>query len=133
MKRLLPATCSALFLIATLPAFAGHGHGHGDHDRGHGHGWVDDDDHGHRDGDHDHDRDRDHDRRHHHDNGLHRGWHKGDRLPVAYLAPRYVVTDYRAYRLPPPRPGYRWVRVPDGRIVLVAIASGVIADILLGH
>lgn len=115
MNRLLPAACSALLLLAT-PAFAGHGNGHGHghgNDRGPDRAWAESEG--------------------HHDNGLHRGWHKGDRLPVVYLAPRYYITDYRAFRLEPPRPGYRWVRVPDGRIVLVAIASGVIADILLGH
>ena len=121
MNRLLPTACSALLLLAAVPAFAGHGNGHG-----HGHG-----------------NDRGPDRGliqaigvpapGHHDNGLHRGWAKGDRLPAIYLEPRYFITDYRAFRLEPPRPGYRWVRVPDGRIVLVAIASGVIADILLGH
>lgn len=122
MNRLLPTACSALLLLAAVPAFAGHGNGHGHghgNDRGPDRGWFESDDHG---------RDRDH-----HDNGLHRGWGKGDRLPVVYLEPRYVITDYRAFRLAPPRPGYHWVRVPDGRIVLVAIASGVIADILLGH
>ena len=121
MNRLLPAACSALLLLAA-PAFAGHGngngHGHGN-DRGPERGWIQPEGHG--------------PARAHHDNGLHRGWHKGDRLPAVYLAPRYYITDYRALRLEPPRPGYRWVRVPDGRIVLVAIASGVIADILFGH
>ena len=35
-----------------------------------------------------------------HDNGLHLGWYKqrwqrGERIPVAYLEPRYYVDDYR--------------------------------------
>ena len=32
-----------------------------------------------------------------------------------------------------PPPGHRWVRYPDGRYLLVAVATGIIADILLGH
>ena len=82
-----------------------------------------------------HDRDwRDHRR---HDNGRHLGWYtqqwrRGDHLPVAYLAPRYYVDDYRAYRLSAPPPGYRWVR-PYGNseeFLLVQLATGLISQIL---
>lgn len=39
---------------------------------------------------------------------------------------RYVITDYRAYHLPPPRPGYRYYRDDSGDVVMVAVASGII-------
>jgi Ni/Co efflux regulator RcnB len=129
MKRLLLATALAA-LVLSSPVFAGdHGHGHG-----HGHGYDHDDD-------RDHDRDRDDYRRwdddDHHDNGRHEGWykpyHRGDRIDVVYLQPRYYVPDYRVYHLAPPPPGHRYIRYPDGRVLLVAIASGVIADIILNH
>jgi len=116
MTRFLAATLPLLFLLVAAPAVAGGGHGRGKAPHGAEHAWVEP---GAGVG--------------HHDNGLHRGWHKGERLPVVYLEPRYVIHDYHAYHLAAPRPGYHWVRVPDGRFILVAIATGVIADILLGH
>lgn len=47
----------------------------------------------------------------------------------------YVVPtrQYRDYRLYAPRPGYRWVRDDRGNFLMVAIASGIIADVLLHH
>ena len=70
-----------------------------------------------------------------HDNGLHLGWYKqhwkrGERIPVAYLEPRYYIDDYRAYDLAPPPPGYRWVRPMDDRYLLVQVATGLIMDAL---
>ena len=98
-------------------------------------------------GDRGHDRGRD-DRRHdwrdargnrpvyRHDNGRHEGWYKqswrrGQRVPVVYLQPRYYVNDYRAYRLPPPPRGYRWVRPYSNtdEFLLVAIATGLITQV----
>lgn len=61
-----------------------------------------------------------------------RQWRQGDRFD----GPRYVVDDYRRYDLPPPPDDrHRWVRDPDGNFLLVAIASGVITNLLLnaGH
>jgi len=57
-------------------------------------------------------------------------WRVGYRLPPAYYQRHYYV-DYRVYHLPPPPYGYHWVRV-DRDVVLVAIASGLIRDILYG-
>lgn len=57
-------------------------------------------------------------------------WRVGHRLPASYYHNSYYV-DYNAYRLPPPPYGYRWVRV-DRDVVLVAVASGLIRDILYG-
>lgn len=57
-------------------------------------------------------------------------WQRGEVLPPHHYAERYVVADYGHYGLREPPRGYRWVRV-DNDMVLVAIASGVIADVLL--
>lgn len=72
-----------------------------------------------------------------HDNGRHLGWYKqqwrrGERVPVVYLQPRYVIDDYRAYRLAPPPAGYGWVRpYPDSdKYLLVQLATGLIAQVL---
>jgi len=56
-------------------------------------------------------------------------WHRGDRLPVAYRAPGYVVNDWRAHRLYAPPRGYQWVGV-GGDFVLAAVATGLIATII---
>ena len=60
----------------------------------------------------------------------HRDWHRGDRLPPDYRGPKYVVDDWRGYELQPPPAGYQWVQV-NGDFVLAAIATGVIASVLL--
>ncbi len=106
---------------------------HRDHDR---HDGRYDRDHDYRDHD-----DRDHDYRGHgqfrytnwHDRGRHEGWyHRGGYLPVEYRT-RYVVTDWRRDRLREPPYGYRWVRSDNGDFLLVAIATGVIVDLLLNQ
>jgi Ni/Co efflux regulator RcnB len=71
----------------------------------------------------------------HHDNGLHKGWYKqawrrGDRIPLAYVEPVYIVDDYRAYHLSAPPVGYRWVRPMDDRYLLVDLATGLVAEAL---
>lgn len=59
-------------------------------------------------------------------------WHRGDRLPSHYRTPHYVVDNWRLHRLSAPPRGYRWVQV-GADYVLVAIASGVIFQIVIGH
>lgn len=59
-----------------------------------------------------------------------RSWHRGDRLPSSYRSNGYRV-DYRTYRLAPPPRGYAYHRVGND-VVLTAIASGVIASVLVG-
>jgi Ni/Co efflux regulator RcnB len=61
-----------------------------------------------------------------------RDWHRGDRLPSDYRDRQYVVDDYRGYGLRQPPRGYRWVGV-NGDYVLAAIATGVIAQIVLSN
>ncbi len=59
-----------------------------------------------------------------------RSWQVGYYLPRPFLSSGYYV-DYRPYGIAPPPYGYRWVRV-DGDLLLVEIASTLIADILHG-
>ncbi|WP_045761062.1 RcnB family protein [Xanthomonas albilineans] len=54
-------------------------------------------------------------------------WARGQR----YDGPNDVVYDYDRYRVSRPPYGYRWVRDDRGDLLLVAIATGVIADLVL--
>ena len=59
-------------------------------------------------------------------------WRRGDRLPPEFRHRQYIVNDWRGHHLSPPPPGYRWVQ-HGSDYVLVAIASGIIAQLLLNH
>ena len=59
-----------------------------------------------------------------------RAWERGSRLPRYYFDRRYYI-DYRAYRLRPPPRGYYWVRDERGDFLLAALATGLIADIII--
>lgn len=58
-------------------------------------------------------------------------WRRGDRLPDEYRRREYVVNDWDRYHLQAPPRGYQWMNV-DGNYMLVAIASGLIANLVLG-
>jgi Ni/Co efflux regulator RcnB len=55
-----------------------------------------------------------------------RTWHRGDR----YDGPRNVVSNWDQYHLNRPPSGYEYVR-NGNQFVLIAVASGVVADVLL--
>ncbi|MBN9476179.1 MAG: hypothetical protein ABS43_20260 [Bordetella sp. SCN 67-23] len=131
--------CAGLALGAAAQAKGdrwdrGHGHGHYDkHDRGDHRRWDD--------------RRRDRDYRHGYHDGyrdaprvVHRGWSpppphrwaRGDRLPNYHRGGYYVVNDWHSRRLYRPQPGYQWVQM-GSEYLLVAIASGVIASIILNN
>lgn len=149
--KLVPALAVALG-FASLPAMAkDHGGGSPYYvaygDDGHGHGRDNDDDQGRghgrdRDGrryygDRYDDRDRRYHKNGHWDNGR-RGpppWARGHDYRSYGYRNVYVVpyAQYRPYGLYAPRPGYRWVRDDGGNFLMVAIASGIIADVLLHH
>jgi len=58
-------------------------------------------------------------------------WRQGQVYP--YWRDRgYYISDYRAYRLPPPRPGYRYYRSDNGDVIMAAIASGLIGLVIGG-
>jgi Ni/Co efflux regulator RcnB len=122
MKRhlLALALLSALpMVMTTTAAFAQDYHDHDDHGHDHGrhddHGWHDD----------------------HHDHGRHVGWdkhyHRGEYLPERYRAREYYVTDYQRYHLYAPPRGYVWVQGDAGEFVLIAAATGLIVNELVGH
>lgn len=56
---------------------------------------------------------------------------RGDYLPPEYR--HHYVQDWRAHRLYAPPPGYQWVQVDTGDYLLIAIGTGVIANLLLGQ
>ncbi len=58
----------------------------------------------------------------------HYGWARGHYVPVVYR--HYYVQDWGYYGLRPPPPGYRWIYA-DGNFVLMAVATGLIADLVL--
>jgi Ni/Co efflux regulator RcnB len=57
---------------------------------------------------------------------------RGEHLSDEYRSRQYVVDDWRGHRLRQPPRGYHWVQA-GGDYVLVAIGTGIIADILLNH
>ncbi|MGO4222324.1 RcnB family protein [Lysobacter sp. TAF61] len=117
MKRLLSVLMIGFVFLAPVAATA------------HGKGRHGDDRHHHDDRDDDH-----HDHHHDHDRGNHRGHHKQDyRRGVVYVERRVYVDDYTRYHLHEPPRGHRWVRSDDGKYILIAVATGIIADVLLHH
>jgi Ni/Co efflux regulator RcnB len=57
---------------------------------------------------------------------------RGDHLPSRYRNHQYVVNNYREHHLRPPPRGYHWVQTGSD-YVLAAIATGVIADLIINH
>ena len=114
MKRLLSVLIIGFVFLAPV---AGSAHGKNKHGN-----------------DHHHHDDHDRDDRHDHDRGHHRGHHKQEyRRGVVYVVRRVYVPDYPPSHLPEPPRGHRWVRSDDGKYVLIAVATGIIADVLLHH
>jgi Ni/Co efflux regulator RcnB len=66
----------------------------------------------------------------------HGGWNqaprfrRGDVLPYEY---RHYVNDWRAHRLYAPPYGYQWVQADTGDYLLIAVATGLIANLLLSQ
>jgi Ni/Co efflux regulator RcnB len=59
-------------------------------------------------------------------------YYRGDRLPVEYRHRNYVVDDWRGHHLSAPPSGYQWVQ-SGSDYILIAIATGLIAQLLLSH
>ena len=57
---------------------------------------------------------------------------RGGYIPREYRNPTYVINDYRPYRLSPPPRNHQWVQV-GADYVLIAIATGIIANIVLSQ
>lgn len=62
----------------------------------------------------------------------HAEWKRGGRVPTEYRGRNYVVDDWRGHRLQQPPRGYQWVGV-GGDYVLAAVATGLIAQIIVGN
>lgn len=131
-KALLSAVVS-MGLIAGGPAF-GQGYDHRDD---HGHSMRDmhmqhgnpHSDRGHDDRHDSHADNRGHDAR---GAGPHHDFRRGGRLPYEYRNRQYVVNHWRDHHLHVPPRGYQWVQT-GADYVLVAIATGIIAQIVLGN
>jgi Ni/Co efflux regulator RcnB len=59
-------------------------------------------------------------------------WRRGGHVPYEYRSRQYVVDDWRSHRLHAPPRGYHWVQVGND-YVLVAVASGIIAQLILSQ
>jgi Ni/Co efflux regulator RcnB len=59
-------------------------------------------------------------------------WRRGGRIPSEYRNRQYVVSDWRGHHLTAPPRGHQWVQV-GGDYVLVAVTTGIIAQLLLNH
>ena len=57
---------------------------------------------------------------------------RGGYIPREFRNRQYVITDYRPYRLSRPPYGHQWVQV-GADYVLIAMATGLIAHIVLNH
>lgn len=64
--------------------------------------------------------------------GPNHAYYRGDRLPYNDRGRQYVVDDWHGHGLRSPPRGYHWVQ-SGGDYVLVAIATGVILDLLLSR
>jgi Ni/Co efflux regulator RcnB len=64
--------------------------------------------------------------------GPNHSFRRGERLPSRYRTHQYVVNNWRAHRLSAPPRGYQWVQT-GADYVLVAAATGIIAQIMLGN
>lgn len=64
--------------------------------------------------------------------GPNHAFHRGERLPAQYRNRQYVVDDWRNHSLTAPPRGYHWVQT-GGDYVLVAIATGIILQLLLNN
>ena len=58
---------------------------------------------------------------------------RGDFLPYEYRQRQFLVNDWRAHRLYAPPPGYQWVQTDGGDFLLIAIATGMIANMMIGQ
>lgn len=143
-SKALVSIAMALTMAASGQAFAQGNSNHGDRgDRGdRGRGDDRREDRGDRRNDR-RDEAREHDRRDFgrgHNEEMRRGrgagpghqYYRGDRFPAEYRDRYYVVDDWRGHQLTAPPRGYQWIQSGND-YVLIAIATGIIAQLLLGR
>lgn len=59
-------------------------------------------------------------------------YERGQRLPAQYRGRQYVVDNWRAHGLKAPPRGHQWVQ-SGSDYLLIAVATGVITQVLLGR
>ena len=64
--------------------------------------------------------------------GPQHNWVQGSRVPPQYRSNHYVVNDWRGHGLNRPPRGQQWVQY-GGDYLLVAIATGVITQLIMGR
>jgi Ni/Co efflux regulator RcnB len=57
-------------------------------------------------------------------------WRQGERVPLFYIVPQFLIAEPRAYMLPPPTVGHRWINL-DGDAYLVQVANGTVEDLVV--
>jgi Ni/Co efflux regulator RcnB len=63
-----------------------------------------------------------------------RAWRRGDRLPGDWRNRYYTVNNWHAYNgMYAPPAGYGWVQADTGDYLLVALATGLIANLLINR
>ena len=67
-----------------------------------------------------------------HADPAYRHWVKGQRVPLPYRGPQYVVVDWRGHHLPPPPRGHRWINV-GADYFLIGVATGVVLQSILAR
>lgn len=61
------------------------------------------------------------------------GWKVGHRYRDYYRGPIYVVNDYNSYHVRRPPRGHQWIRDDRGNLLLVAIATGILAEYVINR
>jgi len=155
MNRFVVGAVASLLALGTVaPAFADNDHrgrGHDRHDDRHDRRHDRHDRHDRRDWRDDRRREAHHDRRYYDNRGYYRpappprvvyrpapgygsyGWARGHRYREYYGGPVYVVNDYSRYSVRRPPRDHHWIRDDRGNLLLVAIATGIIADYVINR
>jgi len=131
-KTLISALATVCMLAGSAAAFAQNHDDHRDDRDNHAQAEHRQDDHGERRND----RNDYHPAEVHHDGprgaGPRHDMMRGQRIAPEYRGNQYVVDDWRGHHLSAPPRGQHWVQV-GGDYVLVAVATGIIANMLLGN
>lgn len=133
MKRSLLILCAASMSLSSLSFAEGRDHGHDNRRSEHRHHQAQPQAHGHHaHGHEDHRWNQPQRMSDHRGAGPQHQFRRGGRLPAEYRSRHHVVDNWRSQRLSAPPRGYHWVQTGSDH-ALVAIASGIIAQILLNQ
>jgi len=58
---------------------------------------------------------------------------RGEQVPYQYRQRQYYVNDWRSHQLYAPPHGYQWVQADDGDYLLMALATGLIVNLMLNQ